>query len=226
MVAHELRNPLAPLRTCADLLRSPRLGDQGLAKVRAILIRQIGHLTRIVDDLLEGARVNEGELHLQRRVFDLCSVIDAAVESCQESIAARRQRFERSGPGDGVSLLVDGDPVRLVQVFANLLDNASKYTHAEGRLALAVSATVDHIRVVVSDDGIGIGADVLPRVFDLFAQDPDAVAVHGGGLGIGLAVVREMVLAHGGSVSAHSAGRGLGSAFEVVLPRVGPGADI
>lgn len=218
MVAHELRAPMMPLRTCAELLSRAKGDEASIAKLEQMIKRQVDHLARIVDDLLEGSRVNGGKFKLQLRPVDALAVIDAAIESCNTAMVGRGQQIRRLGPTD-VDLVVDGDPARLLQVFGNLIDNASKYSLRAGTITLTIASTDTHIAVKIADNGIGIEPHVLPQIFDLFVQDPRAVAVHGGGLGIGLAVVRDLVLAHGGSVQARSEGSGRGSEFEVILPR-------
>lgn len=218
MVAHELRAPLMPLRTCSELLLSA--DSTTLGRLQGIIKRQVDHLVRIVDDLLEGSRVNGGKFRLDRRHVDLLPLIDASIESCRAAMANRGQTLIEQRPVAGTVLLVDGDAARLVQIFGNLLDNASKYTPAGGTIWLTLARQAQDVVVTIADDGLGIARDVLPRVFDLFVQDPRAIEVHAGGLGIGLAVVKDLVQGHDGTVSATSGGRGLGSTFRVTLPVV------
>jgi diguanylate cyclase (GGDEF)-like protein len=222
MVAHELRNPLAPLRTAAELLNRARADEKQHGKLQEIIKRQVAHMGRIVDDLLDGSRVDSGKFHLECSTVELIGVLNVAIDSCRPAMDAKLQHVRTQLPLG--PLAVHGDPVRLAQIFRNLLDNATKYTHKGG--GIAVTAVVIHQAVVitVSDNGIGIAAEALPRVFDLFVQDPRAVAAHGSGLGIGLAVVRELVEAHGGRVVASSAGPDLGSEFVVTLPVVAGGS--
>jgi diguanylate cyclase (GGDEF)-like protein len=218
MVAHELRAPLMPLRTCSELLLSS--DSATLGRLQGIIKRQIDHLVRIVDDLLEGSRVNGGKFRLDRRHVDLLPLIDASIDSCRAAMVNRGQTLVEQRPVPGGVLLVDGDAARLVQIFGNLLDNASKYTPAGGTIWLTVAREAETMVVTITDTGLGIERDVLPRIFDLFVQDPRVIEVHSGGLGIGLAVVKDLVQGHDGTVSATSGGRGQGSSFRVTLPVV------
>jgi signal transduction histidine kinase len=214
MAAHELRNPLLPLRLAAQRLPRARTEEE-LTKLQQTINSQVSHLARLIGDLLDGSRINTGKLRLERRIVDLSGILDLAVQTCLPAIEARHHRFQRLGtPGP---LSVDGDALRLVQVFSNLLQNAAKYTPEGGEISLAIATAGDAVTLTVSDNGIGITAHALPHVFELFVQDEHAMAHDQGGLGIGLAVVRELVEAHGGTVIAHSAGKGLGSEFVVTL---------
>ncbi len=217
MVAHELRDPLAPIRTAADLLN--RLGNNGgvqLSKVQDIIKRQVNHISRLVEDLLDGSRVSMGTFRLRSSTIDARTVIKLAVETCQPDLNVRQQTLTL-GLAD-TPLTLHGDPVRLAQVFINLLENASKYTQEGGAIALSAALRDGVIVATISDNGIGIAADMLPHVFDLFVQEPGVRARRNGGLGIGLAVVRELIQAHGGTVAARSAGRNMGSEFVVTVP--------
>jgi signal transduction histidine kinase len=215
MAAHELRNPLLPLRLAAQMLSRPRTEEE-LKKLQETINGQVSHLARMIGDLLDGSRISTGKFRLERRIIDLSAVLDFAIETCAPAMDASHHRFKRLGPSGPLS--VDGDQMRLVQVFSNLLENAAKYTPAGGEIALTTAVLEDTVAITVSDNGIGITAQALPRVFELFVQDEHATAHDVGGLGIGLAVVRELVEAHGGSVVASSAGKGLGSQFAVSLP--------
>lgn len=215
MIAHELRNPLAPISNAAALLGMLPT-EELLPRLQAIIERQVVHMSRLVSDLLDVSRANTGKLRLERVPTDLGGIIEQAADACRPTMDARRQRFD-------VRLLarvleVNGDPVRLTQVFSNLFDNASKYTPVGGEIELSVAVVDDAVVTTVSDNGIGISADALPHVFAPFAQDAQAIGFNGFGLGIGLTVVRELVEAHGGHVVARSAGSGQGSRFEVTLP--------
>lgn len=216
MVAHELRNPLMPLTMAAQLLDRARLDEQMLLKLQGTINRQVAHMTRLVADLLDGSRVSTGKFTLEDRRVDLGEILERAIDTCRVVMDARRQHFTSWLPAVAVS--VRGDEMRLVQVFGNLLDNASKYTPEGGAISLRVVVRSGAVAVIVSDNGIGITAPMLPKVFELFVQDAHAAAANRSGLGIGLAVVRELVEAHGGSVAAASAGKGLGSEFVVTLP--------
>jgi len=218
MVAHELRNPLAPIRSAAELLNWARSNEQQHEKLQEIIKRQLTHMARIIDDLLDGSRVDSGKFHLECSAVDLIGILEVAIDSCIPAMDAKLQHLRVQLPHG--PLVVNGDPVRLDQIFRNLLDNATKYTHKGGGIALTAVVIHQAVVLTVSDNGIGIAAEALQRVFDLFVQDPRAIAVHGGGLGIGLAVVRELVEAHGGSVVASSSGHDLGSEFVVTLPVV------
>jgi len=228
MVAHELRNPLVPIRMATDMLIRRRGDEAQQARLLETISQQVAHLVRIIEDLLDGSRANTGKFHLAFATVDLAGVFRQAADACHPAITLRRQQLALRLPD--APLAVRGDAVRLTQIFRNLLDNASKYTPADGAIALAAVASGEAVVITVSDTGIGITPQALPHVFDLFVQDPLAAAMHDGGLGIGLAVVRELVLAHGGTVVASSAGPGLGSEFAVTLPRVmaavAPSADL
>jgi len=216
VVAHELRNPLAPLRIAATLLLKGRPEDARLRQLQAIIERQVSHLSRLVGDLLDVSRSHSGKLRIERQTVHMAALIDEAVACCKPAMEVRSQQLAvtvAAGPLD-----VDGDPLRLMQVLCNLLDNASKYTPIGGEIVLSASASAAVIVLKVADNGIGITAEALPRVFEPFVQDPHAIGFNGAGLGIGLTVVRELVGAHGGRVEATSAGMGHGSQFTVTLP--------
>lgn len=215
MAAHELRNPLLPLRLAAQMLTRGRTDEQ-LEKLQATINSQVTHMARLIGDLLDGSRVSTGRFRLQSAVVDLHGILDLAIETCRPAMDARHHRFTQVVPPELPS--VYGDPVRLGQVFGNLLENAAKYTPEGGEISLQAALLGDAVSVTISDNGIGITPQGLPRVFELFVQDEHAALHNHGGLGIGLAVVRELVEAHGGSVVASSAGKGLGSQFVVTLP--------
>jgi PAS domain S-box-containing protein len=223
MLAHELRNPLAPLRAGLDVLR--RTGRQGPAveKIQGIMERQVEHLVRLVDDLLEVSRINRGVIELKKEWVDLTSVVSNAAEACRQLIEARKLEFRLALPGE--PLWIEADPVRIAQVVSNLLNNAAKYTDPGGRIELQVKLQGDEAIMTVADTGIGIPADMLTHVFDLFAQVDRTVRRAQGGLGIGLALVRDLVRLHGGDVTAESQGEGLGSRFLVRLPLAAAGAE-
>lgn len=214
-VAHDLRSPLTPICIAVSLIEDANA--QELSELRTIIERQVDHISRLVGDLLDLTRARNGNLWLQRSEVDLRRVIDQAVEACRPSIGARRQRLlidMQDHP-----LIFDGDRVRLVQIVSNLLDNASKYTPAEGEITLALHGYPAQVVIRISDTGIGIRQDVLASIFGVFVQDANAKSFNDTGLGIGLSVVRELVKAHGGSVEAFSEGEGHGSQFVVSLPR-------
>jgi PAS domain S-box-containing protein len=216
MLAHELRNPLAPISTAAQLLRLAADDPQRVRAAAEVIGRQITHLTNLVDDLLDVSRVTRGLVQLDVETLGLSGVVAAAVEQARPLIAARGHRLDlRSGPG---APCVDGDRTRLVQVIVNLLNNAAKYTPHGGQITVEVEAGDGVARVSVTDNGIGIDATLLPNVFDLFSQGTRTPDRSQGGLGIGLALVRSIVALHGGSITAESGGANAGSRFTVELP--------
>jgi CheY-like chemotaxis protein/nitrogen-specific signal transduction histidine kinase len=211
MLGHELRNPLAPIVTVLQLLQRR---EQWLPEF-GIMQRQVQHMQRLVDDLLDVSRIAGGKLVLDRCVVELGDVIRSAHETAHPAIAGKGQDVELDV---AAGLLVDGDPPRLVQVFANLLANASKYSPAGTKISVRARRIGDEVVVDVSDEGIGIRPDMLERVFDLFEQATGGIDRAEGGLGLGLAIVRNLVRQHGGKVRAESSGLGQGSRFEVRLP--------
>jgi diguanylate cyclase (GGDEF)-like protein len=216
MVAHELRNPLIPIQTAAGLLNRALTDAPLLAQLQAAIKRQVALVSRLVDDLLDGSRVSAGKFRLETSVVEMTGILSLAVETCRPAVEARSQRLSiHLAPAP---LLVLGDPLRLGQIFSNLLDNASKYTPQGGEISLTAVVLDRTLQITVSDNGIGIMSGALPEIFELYMQDARAVAHCNGGLGIGLAVVRDLVKAHGGAVAARSPGRDLGSDFVVSLP--------
>jgi PAS domain S-box-containing protein len=215
-LAHELRNPLAPIRNGLQILRMADKDPAAAIAVRDMLERQVNHLVRLVDDLMEVARVTRGRIELRREPVDLGALLRSAVETSKPLIEAARHELTVSVPPEPVTVVAD--PVRLAQIVANLLNNAAKYTDEGGRIALSGYRDGNYAVVSVRDTGIGIPVDVLPRVFDLFAQADRTYDRTQGGLGIGLTLVRTLVELHGGTVTAASAGPGSGSEFVVRLP--------
>ena len=213
-VAHELRNPIAPLLMVAALIS--RVKPAELPRLQGMIERQVGRLVRLVDDLVDLARVSTGKLRLVCNVVDLNQVIAAAVEACMPAMDSRRQTFRACLPE--LPLLLDGDAERLTQVLSNLLDNASKYTPACGKIELVVTRHADTVDIAVIDTGIGITPHALKHVFEPFVQESHAIGFNGDGLGIGLMLVRELIESHGGTVVASSDGTGRGSTFLVTLP--------
>jgi signal transduction histidine kinase/ActR/RegA family two-component response regulator len=211
MLGHELRNPLAAIVTAADLLKH----HQVAARERDVIERHTNHLVRLVDDLLDISRVARGQVELRSEPVVLASVLQRAVEIATPLVARHRHDLFVGSAGD---VAVQGDPVRLAQVFGNLLTNAAKFTPPGGRIEVLVEPAPDRVRVTVRDNGAGIAPDQLDRIFEPFVQADRARDVLRGGLGLGLAIVRSLVRRHGGSISAQSAGRGLGAAFAVELP--------
>jgi PAS domain S-box-containing protein len=217
MLAHELRNPLAPISTAAQLLKLTRVDDERVSRTSDVIIRQVAHMTSLIDDLLDVSRVTRGKIVLNREQVDLQRVMADAVEQVRPLIEARRHSFALEAPPGPVMVL--GDAKRLVQVLANLLSNAAKYTPEGGRIALRLEAAPEHALLRVTDNGIGMSADLLPHIFELFSQAERASDRSQGGLGLGLPLVKSLVELHGGSVSATSKGLDCGSEFLVRLPR-------
>ncbi len=211
-LGHELRNPLAPLRNALEILRVTGAGEQ----VRGVMERQVNSLGRMVDDLLQVSRVTRGQVTLRTERVDLGAVVRSAVETSRPGIDAAGHRLTVALPP--APLWLEADPVRLTQVFANLLNNAAKYTDDGGRIDLVVERQGNEAVVRVRDTGVGIPAEMLPRVFDLFTQVDRMSRRAQGGLGIGLALVKSLVGLHRGTVAAASAGPGQGSEFTVRLP--------
>ena len=219
MVAHELRNPLTPISLIAE--RMVRLPSDQLPRMRELIEGQVRHISKLVDDLLDVSRVSTGKLRVERQHVDMIEILNNAIGACSPLMMAKKQHFEAHLP-DG-ALIVNGDPARLTQILSNLLANAAKYTPAGGSIELSVTVQADVLKIIVSDNGIGISADVLPFIFDPYVQDEHAIGFNGSGLGIGLTVVRELVEAHGGKVVGMSEGSGKGSEFVVTLPLVSAG---
>ncbi|MGJ7917876.1 ATP-binding protein [Massilia sp. LXY-6] len=219
MLAHELRNPLSPIGMAASLLaRTPDATPQ-LHKLARVIGRQVEHMAKLLDDLLDAARISSGKITLKTQPLLLADVLQQAVETMQPCIQERRQSLQVELPPE--SVVVEGDQVRLTQVFTNLLANASKYTGDGGRLRLTARADADQVAVAIEDNGNGIAPEIIPYLFDLFTQGPRSLARSEGGLGVGLNVVRNLVGMHAGTVTAESRGAGLGSCFTVRLPRSG-----
>jgi signal transduction histidine kinase len=218
-LAHELRNPLAPIRNGLDVLRASPNTEKA-DEVRDMMDRQLSHLVRLVDDLLDVSRVSKGKIELRKAHIALSEIVKTAVESSNPLIAAGRHRLTLDLPDDPVWL--DADPTRLSQVISNLLNNAAKYTPEGGVINLSARRDAGEVVITVSDNGVGIPADMLPKVFDLFLQVRDNLDRSHGGLGIGLALVKQLVEMHGGAIVAESAGPGKGSAFRVRLPLAEP----
>jgi signal transduction histidine kinase len=216
MLSHELRNPLAPMRNATQILRLKCHGDPVVANVSALLERQVGHMTRLVDDLLDVSRITRGKVELKPEAVDLAKVVAHAAESVRPQLDECKQRLEVSLPAEPLRLFAD--PVRLEQVFTNLLVNAGKFTDPGGTVTVSVARAGDEAAVHVADTGIGIRADLLPRVFDLFQQGEARPGRVSEGLGLGLALVKRLTEMHGGTVTAHSDGPGLGSEFMIRLP--------
>jgi PAS domain S-box-containing protein len=218
MLAHELRNPLAPIRMSVGVLQSCEDLDPVVARCRDVIERQSAHMARLLEDLLDVSRLSRGKLVLQRKPLILREAIEAALETSRPLIARHGHRLHVDAAASDVT--VDGDAARLTQVFANLLNNAAKYTDPGGRIELSVGRDAGFAVVRVRDHGIGIAPEQLERVFDLFAQSGDAQARAPSGLGIGLSLARRLVEMHGGSIRAESEGLGFGTKVTVRLPTI------
>ncbi len=216
-LAHELRNPLAPMVNALWIMDADGRDPAASGEARAIIQRQLAHMVRLIDDLLDVSRITRGKLSVQMQVVDLGSVINNALDTVRPSIHARRHSLEVTLPDEPVQLR--GDAVRLSQVFSNLLDNAAKYTEPGGHIALAARTSGNLLEVTISDDGIGMSPDTLDQVFDMFVQGDDAQPgwTHAG-LGVGLGLARRLVALHGGTIEATSDGPGQGSTLIVTLP--------
>jgi signal transduction histidine kinase len=214
MLSHELRNPLSPILTALQIMRLR--GGDAAERERTVIERQVRHLVGLVDDLLDVSRITRGKIELKLSRLELGAVVASAVEMASPILEARRHALEVHVAPSGLS--VDGDAARLAQVVSNLLTNAAKYTEPGGQIVVAAGRDGDAVALSVRDSGVGIDADMLPRVFDLFTQAPQNLDRSQGGLGIGLAIVRSLVMLHGGTVTAASAGPGRGSTFTIRLP--------
>ena len=216
MLAHELRNPLAPISMAGIMLTKTPAQAPELLNLQKIIGRQVKHLARLLDDLLDAARISSGKITLLLRPLMLADLLERTVETVQARISERRQTLTLSKQPE--DFVIDGDHVRLTQAFSNLLVNASKFTQDGGKIALRIMRVDDKVVVTVEDNGAGISPEVLPHIFSLFTQGPRSLARSEGGLGVGLNIVRNVVEMHGGSVGASSAGLGGGSIFRVTLP--------
>jgi PAS domain S-box-containing protein len=222
MLGHELRNPLAPIRASVELIRMRDLRDPAVARAAEIIDRQTSHLTRIVDDLLDVARLTRGKLQIRKSQVELGPLVLQTVDALRDLIAAHGQALDVSI--DEQPLWVHADPTRLSQVFANLLQNAVKFTPSGGRIAVSLSASGGRVLARVSDTGAGIDPELLPNVFDLFTQGWRPAEGGLGGLGLGLTLVRRLIEQHDGTIAVSSAGPGRGSTFTVALPQLPPEA--
>ncbi len=214
-LAHELRNPLAPIKNAVQLMAMTPLGSETEC-LRQTMARQIEQMVRLIDDLLDVSRISRGKISLQRQVVELRSIIDAAVEASSAFISESGQELKVQIPDEPVH--VDADPSRLTQVISNLLNNSAKYSNADCHIELRVNVVDDHAIIEVHDDGIGIEADKLEEIFEMFSQVDQSLQRGSAGLGIGLTLVKTLLELHGGSITAHSDGPGRGSRFTVRLP--------
>lgn len=216
MLAHELRNPLTPINNAAHILDMLKREDPRLNWAADMIKRQVKHLTHLVDDLLDVSRIARGKISLKKERLDLVEVIRAVLETARGIVSAKQQQLEVRLPG--LPILMEGDSVRLAQVFLNLIDNASKYGVEKGWIEIEVRPLGSEVDILVRDNGTGISPELLPTIFDLFQQGMRTLDRSQGGLGIGLTLVKQLVELHGGRVTASSPGIGLGSTFSVRLP--------
>jgi PAS domain S-box-containing protein len=218
-LAHELRNPLAPIRNAAKLLESPAADERQRQWGRDVISRQVQRMALLLDDLLDVSRITSGRLQLRKEPVDLGALVASAVETARPLIDAKQHSIEIVLPPEPVELVVDS--LRLSQALSNLLTNAAKYTDPAGHIRLVASLAQGNLRLSVSDTGIGLNADAIPKLFEMFSQLDSAVDRAEGGLGIGLALVKGLIALHGGTVEAVSDGPGRGSTFTMCLPRTG-----
>ena len=218
MLGHELRNPLSPIRAGAELLRRIPDTDPRVLRTCEMISRQVGHMTKIINDLLDVSRVTRGMVTLENTELDLAEIISGAVEQVRPLMEARQHRLTVTVPPE--PMLVLADRARLIQVVSNLLANAANYTKPGGQVWVEVSASPDEVVIKVQDNGAGIAPDLMPEIFDLFTQGKRASDRREGGLGLGLALVKHLVALHGGTVAAASPGLGQGATFTVRLPRL------
>jgi signal transduction histidine kinase len=216
VLAHELRNPLAPVSSAVEIMQFPDVDEQRMAWCRDVIARQISHLTRLVDDLLDVSRITRGKIKLRLEDLDLHAVIAAAAETSRPGIEGHHHQLEVQLPRE--PLRVRGDSVRLTQVVANLLNNAAKYQQDGGRILVSAAREGAELVIRVRDQGIGMSPEILSRIFEPFTQADQSLHRAQGGLGVGLSLVRSLVELHGGSVRARSEGADRGSEFEVRLP--------
>jgi signal transduction histidine kinase/CheY-like chemotaxis protein len=216
LLAHELRNPLGPIRHAVTILRARAPSPEELQWATSIIDRQTEHMTRLVEDLLDVSRISRGTIELRRERVDVAVILKAAVEASTAQIERLHHELTVSLPTE--PLFVDGDITRLTQVVSNLLDNAAKYTDRGGRIWVSGARDGGNAVITVKDSGIGISSEMLPRIFDMFTQGGMSVDRAQGGLGVGLSLVERLVKLHGGSVAAYSGGVGKGTQFTVRLP--------
>jgi signal transduction histidine kinase len=216
ILAHELRNPLAPIRSAVEIMARLQIEDRRFNWSRDVIERQVTHLSRLVDDLLDVSRITRGTINLDKEPFQVGTLLTRAVESAQPLIAERNHQLIVDCPDDAV--VIDGDLIRLVQVLSNLLNNAAKYMNPGGRIHLSAAVHDSMLEFRVKDNGVGMAPESLPKLFNLFSRLDGRTEWSPSGLGIGLALVRQLIELHGGTVSAASAGLSHGSEFTVRLP--------
>jgi PAS domain S-box-containing protein len=216
MLGHELRNPLAPIFAATEMMRMAADGQPRIERYRAVIERQVKNLSRLVDDLLDVSRITHGAIALKRQMVDLSALVRTAVEAARPLIDGKGHGLRLSLPAEPMLLLVD--PTRFDQVLINLLNNAAKYTDPGGQIHLSAGLQGDQVVIRVRDTGVGIPAELLPRIFDIFVQGDRSLDRAQGGLGLGLTLVKNLVEMHGGRIEAHSEGLGRGSEFVIRLP--------
>jgi len=220
VLSHELRNPLASIQNIANILSHQLRAESQLQGACSMMQRQLGVMTRLINDLLDTARITSGKLELRKELVDVKAMVERAVEAARSLIASSNHQLTTTFPGEAIR--VHADPVRFEQVIVNLLTNAAKYTEEDGKITLTVEREEGRVAVRVKDTGIGIAPEMLPKVFKMFSQADTALHRKQSGLGIGLSLVKNLVELHGGTVEAHSPGVGRGSEFVVYLPLVSP----
>ncbi|HEX6570739.1 MAG TPA: response regulator, partial [Steroidobacteraceae bacterium] len=218
-LAHELRNPLAPVRNAVQILQLPNTGEADSQRARAIIARQIGVMARLIDDLMDVSRINRGRIELRKEPVDLRRVLELAIEATRPHFVENKHDLRLAVPDSSMPL--DADVTRLSQIFVNLLTNAAKYTEPGGHVEVVAQVRDREVSVAVKDDGIGLASEHLDRVFLMFSQVDSTITRSRGGLGIGLSLVKHLVELHGGRVAAQSPGLGKGSTFTVTLPLSG-----
>jgi CheY-like chemotaxis protein len=217
-LAHELRGPLAPLRNMLEVMKRAGANPELMQQARSTMDRQLVQMTRLIDDLLDVSRISRGRIELKREQLDLASLVQQALEACRPLAEHARHTIDVALPAEPIR--VNADPVRLAQVFSNLLNNACKYTAAGGRISLRAESQGSEVVVTIRDNGVGIPADKLSGIFEMFTQVDQSLERSQGGLGIGLNLAKRLVELHGGTVAAQSEGAGKGSQFTVRLPIV------
>ncbi|WP_435019158.1 response regulator [Tundrisphaera sp. TA3] len=222
MLAHELRNPLSAIHNSSQLALRPGLSPERLSWTKEVIVHQVKHLSRLVDDLLDVSRITRGKIRLRPEWVELGPILARAVETTRPQIEEQRHTLNLSIPDEPLELM--GDPTRLEQIFVNLLTNAAKYTETGGRIDLSARFTGHEFVISVRDNGVGIESQMLPRIFDLFSQVDQSLDRSQGGLGIGLTIVHKLVELHGGRITASSEGRNCGSEFTIRLPASKPHA--
>lgn len=224
MLAHELRNPLAPISAAADLLLLGRLDGTGIHQCSKIIARQVGHMTGLINDLLDVSRVTQGLVELRKENQDIRTVIAEAIEQVRPFVDSRRHWIAVNTPPEAA--LVHGDRKRLVQVFANVLGNSAKYTPDGGEIEVSIETLPETVQIMIADNGIGMTPEMCQSAFDLFTQAERTSDRAQGGLGIGLALVRSLITLHDGTVTMHSEGSGTGTTVTVSLPKLAIGAGM